>query len=375
MAIAALLVLATCVLLVIYPFVIYPAILSRMPRARPPAADARPDLRYALLFCAFNEEKALPETIANLRRIRTVWPQLRIMAYSDCSSDRTFEILSQADDVLEAIDGKERAGKPAGMRKLVERTDADIVIFMDANVLIDPATIRRFETYFADPQIGCVAGSLHYINEGESSVAAVGALYWRLEERIKRLESETGSTMGADGSLFAMRRAFYPEVREDLQDDFLASMQVLFHDLRCVSAADILAYEKAATNSSSEFRRKRRIACGAFSTHRYMWPRVRRLPALDRFKYVSHKLIRWFGAVFIAIGAIAAAVLASELGMLGWYVAAGLVVILAGVIGTRLGISPVSKVVSILTAMVATSMGVFESLLGGRYAVWNPVDR
>lgn len=375
MAAAALIILILCIILVVYPFAIYPVILERVPRARPIGGTGADGTSFALLFCAYNEEKALPDTIANLRRIKEVWPELRILAYSDCSSDRTFEMLSAAGDVLEAFEGEVRLGKPAGMRRLVDAAASDIVIFMDANVIIDPQTVRRFEAYFADPSIGCVAGKLRYVNEGESSVAAVGALYWRLEERIKRLESETGSTMGADGSLFAMRRAYYPEVREDLQDDFLASMEVLFHGLRCVSAPDILAYEKAATSASSEFRRKRRIACGAFSTHRHIWSRVRRLPALDRFKYVSHKLLRWFGAVFIAIGVMAAAIFSAGLGLFGWFAGAMLVVIVAGIVGARLGISPVSKVVSILTAMIATSVGVFESIFGGKYAIWNPVDR
>jgi len=375
LAIFASIILVLCLILVVYPFAIYPKILERMPRVRPVRKVETGKLTYALLFCAYNEEKALPETIANLRRIKAVWPELRILAYSDCSSDRTYELLSQASDVLEAFEGRVRLGKPAGMRRLVEEAASDIVIFMDANVIIDPQTIRRFETYFADPSIGCVAGKLRYVNEGESAVAAVGALYWRLEERIKQLESETGSTMGADGSLFAMRRRYYPEVREDLQDDFLASMEVLFHGLRCVSAPDLLAYEKAATSTSSEFRRKRRIACGAFSTHRHMWRRVRSLPARDRFKYVSHKLLRWFGAVFIVIGVAAAAVLSAELGLLDWFVVAILLVTASAIVGTRLGISPVSKAVSILAAMVATSVGVFESILGARYAIWNPVDR
>lgn len=375
MAVAASILLVLCAILVVYPFAIYPEILERMRRVGPLDDRGSVGTSFALLFCAYNEEKALPETIANLRRIKQIWPDLRILAYSDCSSDRTFELLSAAGDVLEAFEGKVRLGKPAGMRRLVDEAASDIVIFMDANVIIDPQTVRRFETYFADPCIGCVAGKLRYVNEGESTVAAVGALYWRLEERIKRLESETGSTMGADGSLFAMRRVYYPEVREDLQDDFLASMEVLFHGLRCVSAPDILAYEKAATNASSEFRRKRRIACGAFSTHRHIWSRVLRLPALDRFKYVSHKLLRWFGAVFIVIGVIAAAILAAELGLFGWFAGAMLAAMAVGAIGLRLGVSPVTKVVSILTAMVATSLGVFESIFGGKYAIWNPVDR
>ncbi len=82
------------------------------------------------------------------------------------------------------------------MARLVASTDADIVLFMDANVLVDPATIRTFERYFARPDIGSVAGTLKYINEGESEVASVGGLYWRIEEKIKQLETATGSTMG-----------------------------------------------------------------------------------------------------------------------------------------------------------------------------------
>lgn len=370
-----LVVLVVSAFLVVYPYLLYPALLRGFPPVPVRTAETEVPLRYALMFCAYNEERSLPETIANLRRIRSVWPELEILAYSDCSSDRTMALLAEASDVLTAVEGRERRGKPAGMRELVSRTQADIAIFMDANVLISPDTIRRFERYFADPGIGAVAGTLHYVNEGESDVAQVGGLYWRLEERIKRRESETGSTMGADGSLFAMRRAFYPHVEADLQDDFLASMEVLFHGLRCVSAPDILAYEKGAVASASEFRRKRRIACGAFSTHRHMRARLRALAAIDRFKYASHKVVRWFGAFFILTGVLAATGIAATLGLLAPFLLLVAAAVAALLVLRRLGVSPVVKVTEILAAMLATAIGVVESLAGAKYAFWNPVDR
>lgn len=375
MMIAAVFVLVFCLFLVLYPYLIYPFVLRLLPKRplRPTLGEGAHS--FCLMFCAHNEERALPETLANLRRIKTVWPELQILAYSDCSTDRTFALLSEASDILTAVEGTERKGKAAGMRELVSRSGADVAIFMDANVISDASTIRRFETYFADPSVGAVGTTLHYINEGESTVAHVGGLYWRLEEKLKRLESDTGSTMGCDGAQFAMRRSLYPFVREDLQDDFLASMEVLFHRLRCVSAPDILAYERAATSSASEFRRKRRIACGAFSTHRSMAARIAVLPPVDRFKYLSHKVVRWFGAFFIALGIVAAGVIAFQLGIGVWFVAALVLGAGALAIALRLGLSPVVKVYEILAAMVATAIGVLESLFGGRYAVWNPVDR
>ncbi|KQT85086.1 glycosyltransferase [Aurantimonas sp. Leaf443] len=366
---------ALCAFLLVYPYLVYPWVLSRLsPRPLSPPQPGS-SLTFALMFCAYNEEKALPETIANLRKVKAAWPQLQILAYADCCSDRTFEILNAAPEILTAVEGKERAGKPAGMAKLVARTEADIAIFMDANVLVDPATIRRFEDYFARPDVGAVAGTLHYVNEDDSVVANVGGLYWRIEEKIKRLESETGSTMGADGSLFAMRRRLYPAVRSDLQDDFLASMEVVFHDLRCISAPDILAYERAAVSSSSEFRRKRRIACGAFSSHRHMWSRVRALGGRDLFKYLSHKLIRWFGAFFLLAGFVAAAGFAIAAGLGLWFLGACLLGGLAFALALRLQVGPAVKVYEILSAIVATGVGVLESLVGAKYAIWNPTER
>lgn len=367
--------LLVCVLLVVYPYLVYPRILEGIKKKPllPPLEGEK--LTYALLFCAYNEEKVLPQTIENLRLIKKTWPELEILAYADCCSDRTFEILDAAKDVLTAVEGTERKGKPSGMRQLVTMTEADVAIFMDANVIVDPATIRRFEDYFSRPDVGAVAGTLHYINEEDSTAAHVGGLYWRLEEKIKRLESETGSTMGADGSLFAMRRQFYPFVRADLQDDFMASMEVLFHGYRCVSAPDILAYEKGAVASASEFRRKRRIACGAFSTHREMWPEIRTLGSLDRFKYVSHKLLRWLGAFFLLVGYGAALMLAVHYGLGAAFVGLTIVVLALGAVAFRLKVGPVVKIVEILSAIVATGVGVLESIKGAKYAIWNPVER
>ncbi len=62
---------------------------------------------------------------------------------------------------------------------------------------------------------------------------------------------------------------------------------------RIVRVADAVAYEAAVSRPAEEFRRKVRISCQAFNVNRALWPRLLRLPALDLYKYVSHKLLRW----------------------------------------------------------------------------------
>src|SRR3546814_19781474 len=85
------------------------------------------------------------------------------------------------------------------MKLLAARAKGDVLIFTDANVMLDPDAVDNLLARYADPEIGGVLGSLHYMGDGESATASVGSLYWRIEERLKDEESRTGKVLGADG--------------------------------------------------------------------------------------------------------------------------------------------------------------------------------
>jgi len=361
-------------LLLIYPYLIYPLILRLFPKhPREKVLDSgskHPSV--ALLFCAYNEERSLPAKIDNIRQIKRCYPKLEVRAYADCCTDRTLPLLLAAADVLKVHEGRQRAGKAAGMRELVNATKADILVFSDANVMLAPEAIPRIVSYFDDPNVGTVAGTLHYTNPGDGQVAKTGSLYWRLEELIKRLESATGSTMGADGSIFAMRRSLYPIVPTDLLDDMIASINPMFSGYRVISATDVHAFEKSTTDTGDEFRRKRRIACRAFNSHRHLAAQLRATSTLNRFKYISHKYLRWFSPVFLLLGlAFSVAGIAV---MAGWPVA--LIFLVAGIgtliVGLQLNIPLLGVIAEILLSFVAVGFGVIEAIAGRNYQIWNP---
>jgi cellulose synthase/poly-beta-1,6-N-acetylglucosamine synthase-like glycosyltransferase len=361
-------------LLLIYPYLIYPLILRLLPKDPRDKALHSDSMQpsVALLFCAYNEERSLPAKIENIRQIKQRYPELEVRAYSDYSSDRTLPLLLAASDAIAVHEGFERTGKAAGMRELVNATRADILVFCDANVILAPEAISRIVSYFDDPKIGTVAGTLHYTNPDDGQVAKTGSLYWRLEETIKHLESVTGSTMGADGSLFAIRRSLYPVVPTDLLDDMIASFNPIFSGYRVISANDVHAFERSATDSGDEFRRKRRIACRAFNTHRHLVPQLRTISALNKFKYFSHKYLRWLSPGFLLVGLIFA--IAGIAVQLGWHVAsisivAGFVTLAAGL---QLNIPLLGVVAEILLSFVAVGLGVIEAIAGRNYQIWNP---
>jgi cellulose synthase/poly-beta-1,6-N-acetylglucosamine synthase-like glycosyltransferase len=281
------LVTAALLVLFVHPYVSYPLSLLGF-RERPVRKGAGPRPRsVALLFAAYNEERALPGKLANIAEIKARHPDIDVIAYSDMSSDRTLDMLKARSDLLRVVPSSERTGKATGMRRMVASTDAEICIFTDANVILDPASVDRLLDYFTDPAVGGVAGTLRYINDDESLTAEVSGLYWRLEEWIKQRESRCGSIMGADGAIFATRRALYPMVPSHLLDDMTVSMSTIFAGYRLIHATDVVAYEKNATAASDEFRRKRRIACRAFNTHRHLQICLAQAAALARPAHID----------------------------------------------------------------------------------------
>ena len=357
--------------LFLYPFVIYPKILQALPKHPLACPTNEKPSRFTLVFCAYNEEPALPEKLANLRALKARYPELEILAYSDMSTDRTLEMLQAQSDILTAVPATERLGKAWGMRQLVARATGDIIIFTDANVSLNEDAIDRLAEYFSDPAIGTVAGHLHYINKGDSETADVGNQYWSLEERIKALESATGSTMGADGAIFARRRANYPEVPPHLLDDLTASISPLFDGFRVISAPDVIAYERLTTDSGDEYRRKRRISCRAFNTHRYLRSKLWKMSRLNQFKYISHKYIRWLSPLsFLASAAFGIAWVLSVLGL------AGLAMVLLALMGCGVALKRrhprALQAKEVLLGLSATGQGVMESLRGKTYQTWTP---
>lgn len=356
----------------LHPYLFYPLTLRFM-RPRPLAPGGGPRPSATLLFAAYNEERALPAKLENIAAIKALHPDLEVLAYSDMSTDATLDLLRSRPDLLRAIPAAQRTGKATGMRRMVEQARGEICIFTDANVLLDPQSVAPLLDYFRNPEVGGVAGTLHYVNDDASATAEAGGIYWRMEERIKRLEAHCGSIMGADGSIFATRRALYPQVPPHLLDDMIVSMSVLFHGCRLISAPDVHAYERSATAAADEFRRKRRIACRAWNSYRHIWPDIARLPLAERYKFVSHKVLRWLGAPLLLLSGSALTAALWQDGR--WALFAGLALAGAAIVAMAFaGVRPARTLMGFAVAVLATFVGVTDAWRGRTYQTWRPAQ-
>jgi hypothetical protein len=95
---------------------------------------------------------------------------------------------------------------------------------------------------------------------------------------------------------------------------------------------------------------------------------IAHLRPIDRFKFVSHKLIRWWGAAFLTLSVLCSFVALASLLTMAIFVTGSAIVMLLG----RLGAPFVGSLYEIVRAVFATGIGLVESLSGRRYATWTP---
>jgi hypothetical protein len=176
--------------------------------------------------------------------------------------------------------------------------------------------------------------------------------------------------MGSDGAFFLIRRELYIPTPPDIIDDMHTSLNVVLQGKRLLSWPSVRAYEKTATDRGDEFRRKIRIACRAFNCYRLLARRLHAQPAMTIYKFYSHKVLRW---LTLPLGLSGAALLVATL-LLGGLSTAGLVVITIAAIALalgRLGVRYFKLGFELAVSLLATFLGVIESLRGRRYQVWN----
>src|SRR5512133_1241854 len=259
------------------------------------SSDSKDESEVTLLIPSYNQERFVIEKINNSLDLNYPVNKLKIIWVTDGTTDNTYDLLCRYPEI-EVIQEKERKGKIHDMNRGMKAVKTRLVIFTDANTMLNRDAIREIIKPFADKKTGCVTGEKRIADTGmQKAVGAGEGLYWKYESMIKRLESETGSVVGAVGEIFAIRRDLYKEVSEDtLLDDFTLSLQVISQGYNIKYAPGAWGTETASLAVSEEIKRKIRIATGGMQSLTRMTELLNPFRyGIMAFKYISHKVLRW----------------------------------------------------------------------------------
>lgn len=379
------------VFLVVYIYILYPVLVFLLARVRKLEPNRFNDEDWtpsiSIIVPAHNEEQVIREKIENHLALDYPRGMYEVLVVSDGSTDATNKIVETMADKFEnvrLICIEDRAGKTNAINKVIPSVTSEIVVFSDANVLLDSNALRNIATNFVDKHVGAVAGQLLYINEEAGGVAQGNGLYWRYEEFIKNCESLSGSMMGADGSIFAIRKCLYSQLPIHVLDDFCTSMGVVVANYRLVFDQRIKAFEKGAEHSSEEFHRKVRISNRSFNSYKYMRGQfLKKLTLINLWKLYSHKVLRWYAAYFMALAFISNLALAYSNQSLLYSAMASLQVIFyilaaVGFFDVFKGKGGIYRCISTIhyfvLANLASGVGVVRSMFGIKTTIWKKAE-
>ncbi len=359
-----------------YPLLVF-AVSRLFPRRTNRAAFEPP---VSVIIAAYNEERDICAKLENTLLIDYPPEKLEIIVASDCSSDKTDEIVGEfaARGVkLYRQDG--RRGKTSAQNMAVERAEGEIILFSDATTLYKTDVLRAMLPNFADKTVGCVAGKLIYVDASASSVGKGARSYWNYETFLKESESRAGSLIGTSGCLYSVRKSAYQPMYAEACSDFLIATLVYKQGLRTVYEPAAICTEETNRRSEKEMRMRIRVisrTIGDLWRNREMLNPLR--SGFFAVQLVSHKLLRYSIPIFLILILLASGaatfhstffllvfalqLLFYAMALIGWFLEKSEI---------KLGI--LALPLYFVLANLAALIGFYKFLRGERFTRWEPI--
>lgn len=369
-----------------YAYFGYPALLWALRTLRPRSDDpGEPEdwPRISITVPAYNEEAQIAETIESLLALDYPPERRQILVVSDCSSDRTDEIVQRyADRGVELLRLEERSGKTAAENAASRHLDGEIVVNTDASIRIRRNGLRRLVRHFRDPAVGLASGRDLSVSGVEDETNRGEQGYVGYEMKIRDLETAVAGIVGASGCFYAIRAHLHRlPLPESLSRDFAAALNTREQGFRAISVSDAVCTVPRAPSLKREYRRKVRTMTRGMETLTYKRALLNPL-RFGSFSWMlfSHKICRWLLPWTAVLGAVGLALLAPAYPLAGWVLATGLALALVGFVGWLLADRvdlprPVQILAFGLMSNVAALHAGLRLVLGGQHAVWEPTRR
>jgi len=304
------------VLALFYNYLIYPFILMIASRAKTGNREFYTNEKnypaVSILLAVYNEEDVLEEKIKSLFQLIYPAEKIEILVGSDSSTDKTNDILksfARENEILKNELFKERMGKIKIINKLANKARGEILIITDANTLHKPNSLKLLVRNFKNGKVGLVDSVMSHTGLHHSGISIQETTYVQWESRIKKMEGMLwGSMMGPSGGFYAIRKnLFHPVPENFLVDDFYINMKVLENRSWSICEPLSIVVEDVSNNWLEEFRRKMRISAGNFQNLKNFAHLLLRIFQPVGFCFFSHKVLRWFGPLFLLLALLSSA--------------------------------------------------------------------
>jgi hyaluronan synthase len=175
----------------------------------------------SVLLPAYNEGKAVYDTIKSITESDYPKEKLEVIATDDCSKDDTWKwIQDAARDFpgVKAVQNKLNQGKTQTILNALAMSQAEIVTIVDSDTILHSRAIKELMACLADARLGGVGGPASVRNPNDNALTNFQVYLYYLGFQLgKTIENSTRTVGVIGGYLFAIRRKLFEEIRPELE--------------------------------------------------------------------------------------------------------------------------------------------------------------
>lgn len=214
----------------------------------------------SIVLVVRNAEATIESKIKNTLSLQYPHDKLEIIIFSDGSTDETEQKAKAfTEKNVRIFSSSAHEGKNNGINEAVKKCSGEILVFTDADVILDTASLLKIVKYFGDPLVGGICGNKVVVKDN-SRLEDAQDVYTKLSGSIKWLESQIGSISSNDGTLYGIRKELFRELPPAVTDDLYVCLSVIRQNYRYMFEPEARAYMSAPSVSPAhEIRRRRRI--------------------------------------------------------------------------------------------------------------------
>lgn len=301
-----------------YAYVGYPLVLWVIAAIRPTRATATAGTRWpsvTITIPVYNAVTSIRETLERLLALDYPRDLLQLLVISDASTDGTDDAVRLfAGRGVELLRLPKRIGKTAAENAALGVARGEIIVNVDATILVPADSLKPLVRAFDDPSVGVASGRDVSVGDTRHAGTSAESGYTGYEMWLRDLETRVGSIVGASGCFYGIRRSIHAKgLPLDLSWDFASPLVAREQGYRSVSVPGAVCIVPRTAAIRTEITRKVRTMARGLSTLFYL------RSLMNPFRYggfalmlISHKLLRWLPYLLAPIALAALALLAGE---------------------------------------------------------------
>ncbi|WP_174275076.1 glycosyltransferase [Sphingomonas bacterium] len=183
------------------------AVRSNLRRNRPVPPEIDTGRFVSVLIPAFNEARVIETSVRRVLASRQV--ELEVIVIDDGSKDETSALVAAAfaDESRVRLLTLENGGKARALNEGMKLASGEVIVALDADTHFEPETIAHLSRWFADPELGAVAGNAKVGNRVNIVTRWQAVEYVTAQNLERRALSRFDAITVVPGAVGAWRRA------------------------------------------------------------------------------------------------------------------------------------------------------------------------